>query len=171
MLKRNFVTRFLLKYMQNNEQGVYEKKLADVMRSLDVHNYNFNWDRTGCIVEFYYDETYYRLEHSIDKSKKKGIILRNGLDCLTEVIRSLEDLNSILDRGMNDFETWMMGMKGSPDDRAQGSQEEDYETMEQADYTDYDRKEIIDNIPFETEQLLREYERNRISKRSVANRY
>lgn len=53
----------------------------------------------------------YRLDHSVDKAKERGIILRNGLDCLNELTQSLEDLGVIIDRGMYNFETWIIGMK------------------------------------------------------------
>lgn len=97
--------------MPNDEQSVYERKLKGIMKKLKIKNYTFNWDRTSCHVEFYYNENLYRLEHSVEKAQKKGIVLRNGLECLMELTQSLEDLCSIISRGLNDFETWIEGMK------------------------------------------------------------
>lgn len=100
-----------LKWMPNNEQSVYEKELTRVMKHLGIENYNFNWDRHGCFIEFHYQDNSYRLEHSVEKAKKKGIILKNGLDCLAELTESLKDLCSIINRGTIELKTWISGIK------------------------------------------------------------
>src|SRR5699024_6234145 len=90
MLWKNLLKRVSLLH---NEQGVIEKRLMEVMKELKVDDYHFNWDRTSCLIEFHYLENNYKLEHSIEKAKKNGLILDNGLDCLMELTQSLEDIS------------------------------------------------------------------------------
>ncbi|MGJ9459845.1 hypothetical protein [Oceanobacillus sp. CF4.6] len=167
MLKKNFLAKKFLKWIPNNEQSVYEKNLTVVMKCLKVQNYNFNWDRTSCFVEFHYNENFYRLEHSVEKAKKKGIVLHNGLDCLMELTQSLEDLCGIIDRGMNDFETWISGMKQSPSEtKMPGFQEEfeiRYKTLRGQNSEEYNTDELKELIPFGTESSLKEFKQNRIT--------
>lgn len=59
--------------MPNDEQSMYERKLTDVMKRLKVQDFHFNWDRTSCYVEFDYNENFYKLEHSVEKAKKKEL--------------------------------------------------------------------------------------------------
>jgi|SRR4051812_38420902 glycosyltransferase A (GT-A) superfamily protein (DUF2064 family) len=105
----------LFKWMPYKEQEQYERKLIKVMKRLKIEEYHFNWDRSSCYIEFQYEESLYRLEHSIQKAKEKGIIvLRNGLDCLSELVQSLEDLCEIIERGTYQLDTWLTGMKQLP---------------------------------------------------------
>lgn len=113
MLKRGMFKNALYKWMPHKEQYICERKLIRVIKRLKIEDFNFNWDRSSCFIEFHYQDTPYRLEHSIEKAKERGIILRNGLDCLTELTLSLEDLCEIIDRGTYNFETWISGMKQS----------------------------------------------------------
>ncbi|WP_068675345.1 hypothetical protein [Oceanobacillus sp. Castelsardo] len=174
MLK-NFA-KSLLNWKPNSEQSVYERKLTDVMKSLKVQNYNFNWDRTSCFVEFYYNEKFYRLEHSVEKAKKKGITLQNGLDCLMELTHSLEDLCGIINRGMNDFETWISGMKQSPSETKMSGIQEEFEIRykklgrKNKNYAEYNRGELKELIPHETEQPRREFKQNQVNQQSLANK-
>lgn len=174
MLKKNFLTKNLLKWVPNNEQRLYEKKLTDVMKRLKIQNYNFNWERTSCFVEFHYNENFYRFEHSIEKAKKNGIILYNGLDCLRELTQSLEDLCGIIDRGMNDLETWISGMKQSPSEtKMPGFQEEfeiRYKTLGRQNYAEYNTEELKELFPFGTEPSLKEFTQNQIDQRSLLNK-
>ncbi|RLL42681.1 hypothetical protein D8M04_14075 [Oceanobacillus piezotolerans] len=173
MFKKNYFARNLLNMMPNSEQSVHEKKLTEVMKRLKVENYKFNWDRTGCFVEFHYKENFYRLEHSVQKAKRKGIILRNGLDCLMELTQSLEELCGIIDRGMNDFETWISGMKQSPSETKQPEYQEEFEirykTMGRQNFTEYNRDEVKEAIPFGTRASLREIEKNQMNQRSLGD--
>ncbi|MFC3040497.1 hypothetical protein ACFOGI_09590 [Virgibacillus xinjiangensis] len=114
----------LLKWLPRKDQVTCERKLIKVMKRLRVRNFNFNWDRKSCFIEFRYQETSYRLEHSIEKAKKRGIFLNNGLDCLMELTKSLEDLCGIIERGTYPFEAWIAGM-------AQPAQEEDITEYEE----------------------------------------
>jgi len=175
MLKIKFFTKKLLKWMPNNEQSMYEKKLTDVMKRLKVKNYHFNWDRTSCVVEFHYNENFYRLEHTVEKAKKKGIFLHNGLDCLVELTQSLEDLCDIIDRGMNDFETWISGMKQPPPSEIDmpGYQEEfeiRYKKLGRQHTAEFNREEQNEPIPFRTEPSLTEFELDEINQRSRDNK-
>ncbi|SFG46791.1 hypothetical protein SAMN05216353_14610 [Halobacillus alkaliphilus] len=101
----------LLKLMPYKEQGMVETNLVNVMKRLKIEDFTFNWDRSSCYVEFSYKEEPYKLEHSIEKARKQGIILKNGMDCLIELTQSLEDLCVIIDRGTYNFQTWISGMK------------------------------------------------------------
>ncbi|MFC2949842.1 hypothetical protein [Virgibacillus sediminis] len=106
MLKKD-----LFKWLPRKDQLTCERKLSRVMKRLRVRNFNFNWDRKSCFIEFRYQERSYRLEHSIEKAKKRGIFLNNGLDCLLELTKSLEDLCGIIERGTYPFEAWIAGME------------------------------------------------------------
>lgn len=174
MLKKNFLTKNLLKWVPNNEQRLYEKKLTDVMKRLKIQNYNFNWERTSCFVEFHYNENFYKFEHSIEKAQKNGIILYNGLDCLRELTQSLEDLCGIIDRGMNDLETWISGMKQSPSEtKMPGFHEEfeiRYKTLGRQNYAEYNTEELKELFPFGTEPSLKEFTQNQIDQRSLLNK-
>ncbi|WP_087973471.1 hypothetical protein [Oceanobacillus rekensis] len=169
MLKKNLIIRKLQNWLPNHEQGMYEKKLTRVMKGLKVDDYNFNWDRTSCFVEFHYNENFYRLEHSVDKAKKKGIVLNNGLDCLVELTQSLEDLSGIIDRGMNDFETWIFGMKqASSETKMHEFQEEfeiRYKTLGRQNNAEYNTDKLKELIPFGTEPSLKEFRQNQIDQR------
>lgn len=88
----------------------YEKKLEKVMERLGIKEYNFNWDRFGCWVEFRYKLQLYRFEHSIEKAKAKGINLRYGSDAFAQVVLALEDMARMVERGIYDLQTWVAGM-------------------------------------------------------------
>ncbi|WP_062515569.1 hypothetical protein [Halobacillus sp. KGW1] len=111
MFKNPVFKNVLFKWMPHKEQNICEKKLEKVMKRLKIDDYHFNWDRNSCFIEFAYQGEPYRLEHSIEKAKERGIILRNGLDCLNELTQSLEELCVILDRGIYKFEMWITGMR------------------------------------------------------------
>ncbi|CDQ20668.1 hypothetical protein SAMN05192559_10559 [Halobacillus karajensis] len=114
MFKNRLFKNVLFRWMPHKEQSICEKRLVNVIKRFKVDDFNFNWDRNSCYVEFTYQGEGYCLEHSVDKAREKGIILRNGLDCLNELTQSLEDLGMIIDRGMYDFDKWITGMKQSP---------------------------------------------------------
>ena len=173
MLKRNLLKK-LFKSLPNNEQSVYEKRLTGVMKRLKVQNYKFNWDRTSCFIEFNYNENFYRLEHSIEKAKKNGLFLHNGLDCLMELTQSLEDLCGIIDKGMYDFETWISGMKQSPSETMMpGFQEEleiRYKTVGRQNFAEYTSEEQKEHFPYGNEPSLKEFQQNQINQRSLGKR-
>src|SRR3954468_24843060 len=104
----------LFKWMPHKEQGMCERRLRKVMKRLKIEEFNFNWDRTSCFIEFQYEENSYRMEHSVERAKEKGVIvLRNGLDCLMQLIQSLEDLCQIIERGTYKLENWVSSMRHS----------------------------------------------------------
>lgn len=111
LFKNRIFKNILFQWMPHKEQSVCERKLVKAIKRLKIEDFHFNWDRNSCYIEFSYQGEVYRLDHSVDKAKERGIILRNGLDCLNELTQSLEDLGVIIDRGMYNFETWIIGMK------------------------------------------------------------
>jgi hypothetical protein len=92
----------------------YEQKLSRVMERLAIEKYNYNWDRFGGWVEFYYNGEMYRFEHSIEKAKARGIKLSYGSDAFAQVVLSLEDLARMVERGIYELSTWVSGMKYLP---------------------------------------------------------
>ncbi|MGI8314943.1 hypothetical protein [Halobacillus mangrovi] len=114
MFKNHIFKNVLFRWMPHKEQSICERKLEKVIKRLKIENFHFNWDRSSCFVEFNYQGKSYRLDHSVDKAKERGIILRNGLDCMNDLTQSLEDLCQIIDRGTYKFETWIAGMQHSP---------------------------------------------------------
>nr|WP_239533988.1 hypothetical protein [Thalassobacillus pellis] len=150
----------------NKEQNVCEKKLSKVMKRLNIEDFDFNWDRSSCYIEFKFQEQAYKLEHSIEKARKRGILLKNGMDCLIALTQSLEDLCVIIDRGTYDFETWISGMKVMPADQNVPEYEEElqleYESLGEQDYIDYDKDEQF--IPFTSRKM----DRNRVIQRTYS---
>jgi hypothetical protein len=92
----------------------YEKKLEKVMERLGVQDFNYNWDRHGCWVDFHYKGQLYRFEHSVDKAKARGIALKYGSDAFAQVVLSLEDIARMVERGIYDLQSWVEGMKFLP---------------------------------------------------------
>jgi hypothetical protein len=92
----------------------YEKKLEKVMERFGIKDYNFNWDRFGCWIEFTYKGNLHRFEHSIEKAKSRGVALRYGSDAFAQLVLALEDLARMVERGIYDLGTWIEGMKFLP---------------------------------------------------------
>ena len=92
----------------------YETKLTRVMERLEISEYNFNWDRWRCWVEFRYRGELNRFEHSVEKAKARGIDLVYGSDAFAQVVLALEDLARMVERGIYDLGTWVTGMKYLP---------------------------------------------------------
>lgn len=99
---------------QYGDPATYEKKLEKVMERLQVTEYNFNWDRHSCWVEFRYKGEMYRFEHSVEKANARGIILRYGSDSFAQLVLALEDLARMVERGIYELSTWVAGMKFLP---------------------------------------------------------
>lgn len=95
---------------------VYERKLAKVMERLGIeeNQYNFNWDRWSCFVEFRYKGELYRFDHSVEKARARGVDLRYGSDAFAQVVLALEDLARMVERGIYELATWVAGMKYLP---------------------------------------------------------
>lgn len=92
----------------------YERKLVRVMERLGVEEFNWNWDRWGCWIEFRYKGELYRFDHSIEKARARGIELRYGSDAFAQVVLALEDLARMVERGIYDLQVWVAGMKYLP---------------------------------------------------------
>lgn len=92
----------------------YKRKLERVMERLGIEKYNYNFDRHGCWVEFYYKNELYRFDHSVEKARTKGIELIYGSDAFAQVVLALEDLTRMVERGIYDLSTWVAGMKYLP---------------------------------------------------------
>lgn len=99
---------------QYESADYYERKLARVMERLGIKEYNFNWSRWDCYVEFRYKGDLYRFEHSVEKARARGTDLRYGSDAFAQVVLALEDLARMVERGIYDLQTWAAGMKYLP---------------------------------------------------------
>jgi hypothetical protein len=99
---------------QYGEPRSYEKKLDKIMERFQATEFNYNYDRHGCWVEFRYKGNLYRFEHSIEKAKAKGIDLVYGSDAFAQVVLALEDLARMAERGIYDLQVWLEGMKFLP---------------------------------------------------------
>ena len=56
----------------------------------------------------------YRFDHSIQKASQRGMKLGTGTDCFAQLVFSLEDLARMVERGIYDLGTWIVGMKALP---------------------------------------------------------
>ena len=92
----------------------YECKLKKVMDRLGVKEFNFNWSRFDCYIEFRYKGEYYRFDHSVEKAKLKGVQLTYGSDAFAQVVLALEDLARMVERGIYDLQTYISGLKCLP---------------------------------------------------------
>ncbi|MCL6573657.1 MAG: hypothetical protein K6T88_18575 [Bacillus sp. (in: Bacteria)] len=147
----------MFNWMPRKEQGTCERNLKKIMTRLKIGDFNYNWDRGSCFIEFKYQENSYRMEHSVQNARDKGIVLKNGMDCLNELVQSLEGLCQIIDRGTYNLETWIAGMKQSP------SAEEIPEFLEEVHmkYKPVGKKKLSDY-----ESSLVDFDRNQIIHRS-----
>ena len=152
----------------HKEQRMCERMLNRVMKRLKINYFNFNWDRNSCFIEFNYEEDSYRLEHSIEKAKKRGVILKNGLDCLIDLTQSLEDLCSIIERGTYNFETWIAGMKTpAPLDKKAPVEEAhlNYQPLEEQSIPVFTRNEQL--IAFAAGSSRKNFEHNQINQNQL----
>ncbi|MBM7598887.1 hypothetical protein JOC34_001244 [Virgibacillus halotolerans] len=161
----------LLKWMPRKEQDVCERRLKGIMKRLKIEVSNFNWDRSSCYIEFNYQEKSYRLEHSVEKAKKRGIFLRDGLDCLMALTDSLEDLCRIIERGTNELGTWISGMQQSTSVSEVPEFEEEfhigYKSLGKQNYSEYN---IEDFFLFEPRSSLKDFAQNHTNLRPPRNR-
>lgn len=158
----------MFKWMPHKEQYMCERRIIRVMRNFKIEIFNFNWDRNSCYIEFQYQENTYRMEHSIQNAKEKGVVmLKNGLDCLSQLVQSLEDLFQITKRGTYKFETWISSMKQSSSEEILEFQEEFHirysSSRKQKDF-EYNRNEEMYIAP---ESSLGDFEQNDFIKRPL----
>ena len=99
---------------QYAEPAAYEAKLEKVMARLGVDQYDYNWDRFSCWVEFVYKGQHYRFSHSVENAIAHGVNIKYGSDVFAQVVLSLEDLARMVERGIYDLSTWVAGMKMLP---------------------------------------------------------
>ena len=100
---------------QYAEPAAYEAKLEKVMDRLGVSEYDYNWDRFSCWVEFRYKGQMYKFSHSVDNAQTHGVNIKYGSDVFAQVVLSLEDLARMVERGIYDLSTWVAGMKLLPE--------------------------------------------------------
>lgn len=100
---------------QYAEPAVYESKLKKVMERLGVKDYDYNWDRFSCWVEFRYKGQAYKFSHSVENAQAHGVNIKYGSDVFAQVVLSLEDLARMVERGIYDLSTWVAGMKFLPE--------------------------------------------------------
>ena len=53
------------------DQDMCEKKVKNIMARLKIEDFHFNWDRNSCYIAFQYQEQSYRMEHSVERAKRK----------------------------------------------------------------------------------------------------
>lgn len=106
----------MAKRKQYADPYYYENKLSRVMERLGLErdDYNYNFDRRGCWVEFRYKGELYRFDHTVEKAQANGVDLTYGSDAFAQVVLALEDLTRIVERGIYDLSTWVNGMKFLP---------------------------------------------------------
>ena len=99
---------------QYAEPATYEAKLEKVMSRLGVEQYDYDWSRFSCWVQFTYKGQPYRFEHSVENAQAHGVNIRYGSDVFAQVVLSLEDLARMVERGIYDLSTGAAGMKYLP---------------------------------------------------------
>ena len=95
----------------------YESKLKKVMVRFGVEEEKYNWDynRHGGFVEFWYRGQLCRFAHTVEKAKESGEDIRYGSDAFAQIVLALEDLARLVQRGIYDLQTWVAGMKQLPE--------------------------------------------------------
>lgn len=99
---------------QYGEPKTYEEKLEKVMARLGVEDFNYDWSRQACWVEFFYKGQLYRFDHSVANAQAHGAKIQYGSDIFAQVVLTLEDLARMSERGIYDLQTWVVGMKALP---------------------------------------------------------
>ena len=99
---------------QYADPDTYERKLKNVMARLGVDDYDYNFDRHGCWVQFRIRGELYRFDHSVIKAKARGVNLVYGSDAFAQVVLALEDLARMVERGIYELQTWVAGMRYLP---------------------------------------------------------
>ncbi|MEG1687679.1 MAG: J domain-containing protein [Angelakisella sp.] len=92
----------------------YEKKLQGIMERFGVDEYNYDWTRQDCFIEFRLKGQYYRFEHSIKKAKDTGQNIQWVSDLFAQLVLTLEDIARMSERGIYELSSWIEGMKALP---------------------------------------------------------
>ena len=96
------------------EPSTYEAKLEKVMARLGAEQFDYDWSRRECWIEFRYKGQLYRFSHSVENAKAHGVDIQYGSDVFAQVVLSLEDLARMVERGIYDLSVWVTGMKYLP---------------------------------------------------------
>lgn len=104
---------------QYADAGSYEVKLGRVMERLGVtqdglQHHEYNWDRHSAWIQFAYKGELYRFEQNALRAQERGLKLQYGTDCFAQLVLALEDLARMVERGIYDLSTWVVGMKCLP---------------------------------------------------------
>lgn len=92
----------------------YEGKLSRVMDRLCVKSFEYDWNRYSAWVQFEYKGDIYRFDHSVQLALERGQKLQLGTDCFAQLVLALEDLARMVERGIYELSTWVVGMKCLP---------------------------------------------------------
>lgn len=92
----------------------WEAKLGRVMQRLKATDWNWNWDRTTAWVRFTVKGQPYYLEQTLDKAQARHKDLKDGVDCLAQLVLTLEDLARMSERGIYELQTFVAGFKALP---------------------------------------------------------
>ena len=76
--------------------------------------HEYNWDRHEAWIQFRYKGEIYRFEHSVKAAQARGLKISLGSDCFAQLVLALEDLARMVERGIYDLSTWVVGMKYLP---------------------------------------------------------
>lgn len=93
----------------------YEKKLENVMNRLGVAEYNYDWTRKDCFIEFTYKGQFYRFDHSLEKAAAAEQDIHYVSDLFAQLVITLEDIARMAERGIYDLSTWISGMRALPE--------------------------------------------------------
>lgn len=96
------------------EAGDWEAKLGRVMDRIQADEYRWDYSRSGAWVRWTLNGQHYGLEQSVDKAAARKVSLYNGVDCLAQLILTLEDLARMAERGIYEMSTFMAGFKALP---------------------------------------------------------
>lgn len=77
------------KYSKNVD---YEKKLSTVMERLGVGEFNYDWTRQDCFIEFTYKGQFYRFEHSFAKAEEENLNVVNVKELFARLVLDIENL-------------------------------------------------------------------------------
>lgn len=104
----------MTKKKQYASPDAYEAKLDRVMERFGAESYDYNWDRHTAWVEFRLRGQMYRFDHSVEKARARGFELTYGSDVFAQLVKTLEDLARMGERGIYELSTWLAGMKFLP---------------------------------------------------------
>lgn len=93
----------------------YEEKLQRVMDRLSIDKFDWDYNRHGAWITFWYKGELYKFEQTIEKAKARGLDLKYGSDAFAQLVLALEDLVRLVERGIYDLQSWVSGMKALPD--------------------------------------------------------